>query len=146
MIPEFEQDGSLPPGIHQATWDEIVERFGYTEHRRALLEGLKRALDALRNAGCSVVYIDGSFVTAKHTPNDFDACWDPRGVDPQMLDPVLLDFSNGRAAQKALLGGELFPSSSIERGSNSRFVDFFQTNKQTGEAKGIVAIELRILP
>jgi hypothetical protein len=44
-------------------------------------------------------------------PNDFDACWAMAGVDFDLLDrldPVLLDWSNRRAAQKAKFGDELF--------------------------------------
>src|SRR5437660_1433090 len=111
MIPPFERrSGNLPPGIHEATWNELVTRFGRTARRRRLLEGLGRALQALRQAGCRRVYINGSFVTAKRVPGDFDGCWDSDGVDPDRLDPVLLDFTNFRAAQKAKYGGELFVS------------------------------------
>lgn len=99
--------GNLPPGLHEATWEEIVERYGYTPHRLALLAGLRAALDTLRQAGCGRVYLDGSFVTGKEVPNDFDACWEIDGVNVdllEMLDPVLLDWSNRRAAQKAPIG------------------------------------------
>lgn len=43
-------------------------------------------------------------------PGDFDACWDTDGVDLDVLDPVLLDLSNHRAAQRQRFGGELFPN------------------------------------
>jgi hypothetical protein len=58
-------------------------------------------------AGCRRVYIDGSFVTAKNGPNDFDACWEADGVNPDLLDPTLLTWRDHRAAQKAKFGGEL---------------------------------------
>lgn len=74
MLPPFDDAGLLPPGIHKAAWREVVVRFGTTRHRRKLLGGLKRALKTLRAAGCRRVYIDGSFVTAKSKPGDFDAC------------------------------------------------------------------------
>ena len=34
------------------------------------------------------VYLDGSFVSAKLIPGDFDACWDEDGVDFDSIDPV----------------------------------------------------------
>ncbi len=81
MIPPFEQaSGNLPLGIHEATWDELVARFGYNQHRQALLAGLKVALQALGTAGCRRVYIDGSFVSAKELPGDFDGCWEAAGL------------------------------------------------------------------
>lgn len=41
MIPPFDPaGGNLPPGVHPATWDEIVARYGSTPHRLRLLAGL----------------------------------------------------------------------------------------------------------
>jgi uncharacterized protein DUF6932 len=142
MVPPFTASGTLPPGVHWATWSELTDRFGTTPHRLKLVEGLKVALQSLAGAGCRTVYINGSFVTAKDVPGDFDACWDPAGVEVSLLDPVLLDFSNKRAAQKAKFGGELFLSSSWAA-AGTVFLDFFQIDKATGEAKGIIAIDLQ---
>lgn len=89
-----------------------------------------------------MVYIDGSFVTAKDTPGDFDACWNVEGVAPERLDPIFLDFSDGRAAQKRRFGGELFPAQLPEGITGRTFLAFFQTDRRTGRGKGIVAIRL----
>ena len=124
MIPSVELGGDLPPGIHEASWDELVERYGITEQRVGLLSGLRAALDSLRDAGCPRAYVDGSFVTEKEVPGDFDACWEAVGVDPERLDPELLDFSNGRAAQKQRYGGELFPATAIASPPNTRYLEF----------------------
>lgn len=147
MIPPFDPaTGNLPPGIHEATWDEFLARYGYTPHRLALLAGLKAALDSLRAAGCRRAYIDGSFSTAKEEPGDFDGCWEVAGVDPNLLDPVLLSFANRRAAQKAKYGGELFPAEGSADPFGTRFLDFFQCDRDTGDPKGIVGIDLGGLP
>ena len=142
MIPSFDEDGNLPPGIHLAIWDEIVERYATTERREQLLSGLRAAIESLRSAGCTRVYLDGSFVTDKAARGDFDACWEVSGVDPGLLDPALLDFSNHGAAQKAKYGGELFPAEIAAEPGGIRFVDYFQRDRVTGAAKGIVAIDL----
>lgn len=92
-------------------------------------------------AGCATVYLDGSYVTGKPLPGDFDACWNPEGVDIAKLDPVLKDFSHARRAQKQKYFGEFFPSIVLADGKNS-FLDFFQTEKDTGLQKGIIAISL----
>jgi Helix-turn-helix len=134
-IPPFSDSGNLPEGVHDSTWDEIVERFGTSERRRKLLEGLRRALESLRNAGCRRVYLDGSFVAAKEEPGDFDACWETAGVDSGLLDPVLLTFSNRRAAQKERFRGELIPAEAIADPDGTRFFDYFQRDKLTGERK-----------
>ena len=106
------------------------------------MTGLRSALDNLKGAGCRTVYINGSFVTSKGLPNDYDACWEEAGVDPEALDPVLLTFDPGRATQKAKYLGELFPASIIADTGGLSFLEFFQTDKDTGRTKGIIAIDL----
>lgn len=145
MIPAFTEDGCLPPGIHLAMWFEFALRYGTNDHRKRLLQGMRGALQNLKQAGCPGVFIDGSFVTSKAYPNDYDGCWDATGVDPTLLDPVLLDFTNERAAQKAKYGGELFVAQGVERASGRTWVEFFQFD-QDDNPKGIVAIDLRSLP
>ena len=132
----------MPAGIHLATWQQIEERFGMTEKRKGLLVGLKAALEALQKAGCEIVYLNGSFVTSKENPDDFDGCWDVDSVSLDLLDPVLMNFSKKQAAQKKKYGGELFPN--LPETSGQVFLDLFQTDKSTGDPKGIIAIDLRI--
>jgi hypothetical protein len=142
VIPSFDERGNLPPGVHSATWEEIVERYATTERRAELLDGLHEAVASLRAAGCARVYLDGSFVTDKEAPRDFDACWEVSGVDAGLLDPVLLDFKDRRAAQKARYGGELFPAQGAAEPVGTVFLDYFQRDRDTGEPKGIIAIDL----
>lgn len=143
MIPGLVDIGSswsvLPPGVHDATLQDAEHRFATNAWRRTLFEGFRRGLQELFRAGCRTVFLDGSFVTDKPNPADFDCCWDPVGVDDTRLDPVLLDFSQGRIAQKLKYGGEFFPSRADAEGSLT-FLDFFQTDPYTGKAKGILRI------
>lgn len=141
MIPEFEVSGNLPPGVYQASWAEVVGRFGFNARRQRLLSGLLRAIKALKLAGCRRMYLDGSFVTSKDNPGDFDACWDTLGVDASKLDPVLLTFDNGRASQKAKYYGEMFPAR-WNADSSKVYLEFFQQDSQTGESKGIIELDL----
>ena len=110
MIPRWLVNGDLPPGVHFATWREIGERLSFNPRRHRMLAGFRQACKELQKAGCRLVYLDGSFVTRKEHPGDFDACWDIRNVDDARLDPVFWDFSRGRAAQKQRFLGELFPA------------------------------------
>ena len=142
MIPQFNSAGLLPPGVHWANWEELKVRFGNTPWRQRLMEGFRAAMGNLKDAGCRTVYLDGSFVTSKVHPNDYDACWEEAGVDPTALDPVLLTFDAGRATQKAEYLGELFPASIIADSEGLSFLEFFQTDKETGRPKGIIAIDL----
>lgn len=116
--------------------------FGQSPHRHQLLQGFFRAVKELKAAGCKEVFLDGSFVTAKASPNDYDACWGTAGVNPVQLDDVFFDFTNRRAAQKARFQGEFFPADMREGLSGKTFLEFFQVDKQTGDPKGIVCLQL----
>lgn len=145
MIPECDSSGNLPPGIHCATWAELEVRFGTDAHRKRLLAGLKLALQSLKIAGCETAFVDGSFVSQSDFPADFDVCWDMTHVDLPTLyaaEPVLFDFRNRRAAQKAKFSGELFPAQQPANSLGQTFLDFFQQDKNTGQPKGIVAVDL----
>lgn len=145
MIPAFGSSGTLPPGIYEVNWLDFQSRFGWNSLRRHLLGGLERALVDLHRAGCRRVYVDGSFVTAKELPADFDACWDSAGVDPRLLDPTLRTFDPGRGIQKAKYFGELFRAGSPATASGLPYLQFFQEDR-SGQPKGIVALDLRSWP
>ncbi len=140
MVPKL-VDGLLPPGEWHASWAEVVEAFGTSDWRRFLLAGCRRALKSLQAAGCQRAWIDGSFVTGKPYPGDIDACYDPAGVNVEILHPALRDLSPGRPAQKAEFGCEFFPNI-VEGGSGKFFVEFFQQDRD-GRPKGIVVIDLK---
>jgi len=135
--------GILAPGIHLISWDDFITDFSFSQRREQLFTGMKRALIHFRNAGCRQIYIDGSFVTKKIEPNDYDACWDPAGVDFALLDPMFhRDLHLGTKQHKMVYLGEFYPSSTFEGGSGLTFLDFFQTDKTTGKRKGIILINL----
>ena len=145
MIPEFvDINGvwnSLPPGIYDASLQEVELSFATNETRKTQYDGFRRGLRSLRNAGCKIVYLDGRFVTDKPRPGDFDACLENIGVDYNKLDPVLLDFSHKRRRQKQKYGGEFFPSS-VKADGSWTFLEYFQIDKYTGKKKGIIRIRL----
>lgn len=124
----------LPPGVHPATLAEVHQTFATNVRRRLLYDGLLLAANALHAAGCGNLYLDGSFVTAKNTPNDYDACWDTTGVDRAKLDPVFLNFTNKRQAMKDKFGGEFFPKTMPNTATQSMF-QFFQVERFTGQCK-----------
>ena len=73
MVPEFNNDGYLPQGIHRATVEEIQSRFGRgSELRRVQMDSLKWLIDLAWRAGVRRVVVNGSFVTDKLEPNDVD--------------------------------------------------------------------------
>jgi hypothetical protein len=73
-LPALLPTGYLPPGVHQATLEEVVAEFGAATPRRQTLAGrlqtlltLARATGRLRRA-----FVWGSFVTDKPFPGDLD--------------------------------------------------------------------------
>ena len=141
LIPDLDpKTGYLPPGIHRASWCDVVGHFGGNSHRERLVGALLTACRNLAAAGCKELLLDGSFVTAKALPGDYDAAWETAGVDPIRLDPVLLDMRHPRAAMKAKYLGDLFPASAnAAPGVLCR--DFFLTDRN-GVEKGVVLVDL----
>ncbi len=72
MIPQFTEDGLLPPGVHETDLEELREKMGWSRKRQGLLEGLEEALELMASCGVARVYLDGSFATDKDRPNDFE--------------------------------------------------------------------------
>ena len=73
MIPQLNPaSGYLPPGVHHADWCEVAGRFAGNSHRGRLTDGLLAACLNLAGAGCGELLLDGSFVTAKELPGDYD--------------------------------------------------------------------------
>lgn len=135
----------LPPGVHAATLSEVEAAFAINPWRRELFGGFLIAGASLYLAGCVKLYLDGSYVTGKPMPGDYDACWDPAGVDPAKLDPTFRDFSRKRQAQRTKFKGEFFPSTMLNVPTQP-FVDFFQVERFTGLKKGILLIVLSADP
>jgi hypothetical protein len=75
-IPEMDQAGFLPEGVHEATIEEVRERFGRfqrTDRRPVLFAKLALFLAEVRASGLvEAVILDGSFVTPKDEPSDID--------------------------------------------------------------------------
>jgi hypothetical protein len=145
MIPDLVDIGAswkvLPFGIHTTTLIEVEEHFATNARRQQLFKGLLSACKALKAAGCSTIYLDGSYVTDKEFPGDYDICWNPIGVDEKKLDKVFLDFSDKRKKQKLKYGGEFFLASA-KADQTHLFIQYFQQDKETNLEKGILRIQL----
>jgi hypothetical protein len=139
-VPPFDSDtGYLPGGEHEATWAEVVQAFGWNASRRAQLDGLFDAICLLADAGCRRIWLNGSFVTSKDEPGDFDAVWEHDGVNEDLIDPIFFELDESRKSQKARFGGELFPNWR-NLSSDSLFSEFFQQDR-IGRRKGIVVLD-----
>ena len=97
------------------------------------MTGLKAAMVSLKDAGCKTVYVDGSFVTGKERPGDFDACWEEEGVDPIVLDPVLLTSITEGLARKPNTWGSCFRRLQSQMKTGSRSLN---SSKRTKKREG----------
>jgi hypothetical protein len=75
MIPPLE-DGVLPEGVYDCTFEEIDRTFGRfqrSDRRIKLVGKLKSYLEDVRRSGLVLaVFVDGSFITGKDEPEDVD--------------------------------------------------------------------------
>ena len=133
MIPLFDDNGYLPPGVHPATLDEIKDRFGSeSELRRVQMESLNWLVELARRAGVARLVINGSFTTNAFEPNDVDC--------------VLLiedGFPRDADAEAELNGGLPFMAIDLVRqpGFDGLVQKFFATDRQM-VAKGMVEVIL----
>jgi hypothetical protein len=73
MIPDFDPQGNLPPGIHVCTLDEVVARCGQgSPERQVETTELIQFVQWARQAGVKRLLVDGSYITDKVSPNDAD--------------------------------------------------------------------------
>ncbi|HZS07653.1 MAG TPA: hypothetical protein VFD58_22650 [Blastocatellia bacterium] len=72
--PEFDSNGDLPPGIHQAALADVLQHFGEgTLKRRLVAQRLERIYRLASGTGQMARFIVfGSFITAKPEPGDVD--------------------------------------------------------------------------
>jgi uncharacterized protein DUF6932 len=142
-LPQLNENGYLPSGIHDASLDDLSERFGYSSRRQELLANLVRYLAELRQWPLAqAVLVDGSFVTDTAEPNDIDLVlvlrddYDLR----RSVSPFEYNLRSRRCVQRTF-GLDLFVvrPNSVDY---DRFVDFFsQVRNQPGRPKGLVRVQ-----
>jgi hypothetical protein len=86
VIPEFNEFGYLPEGVHLASLDEIASRFGHeSEIRLAQMDSVRWLVDLAKQAGIQRMILNGSFVTDQIEPNDVDCALLPLADFPRNL-------------------------------------------------------------
>ncbi len=73
-LPHFNSEGDLPPGVHQATMDEVLARFGTGAPQRQAITARLREIYELAGATGKLdrLVLFGSYITVKPKPNDVD--------------------------------------------------------------------------
>ena len=151
MIPPFQEDGCLPPGIHETTWQEINKKLAFSPQRKRLLEGLWNGIQDLKIVGCQEIYIDGSFVRCLLEPKDIDVCYLEMNIDFKRMKedfPELLDIKEPRTAQKDKYFCEFLPSKGKVIDDNDKpyyWIEYFQKMKYLEHKKGIISLKIDVL-
>jgi len=136
MLPEFDERGYLPPGVHACGWEELRARFGFNTARGWLLTQLEEIATLASRVGGVRLYIDGSFVTRKETPVDVDVVhMMQRDVDP--LEPGVQHLY-GEASLRQI---DLFVVAESDHADLADWLDFFGSDRAEIQ-RGIVRVDL----
>ena len=145
-IPEL-IDGVLPVGMHDATLDEIVERFGgfmTTDRRVRLAAALRAYVQEARIGGLvTALIVDGSFITAKPDPGDIDLIAVlPEGHDYSAgLRPVDYNVIATRGVRQ-IFGLDAFAAPANGQALSELVAFFAQVKGDEGRSKGLLRLTL----
>lgn len=142
-LPVFNELGDLPEGIHPATLDEVVARFGAgSGQRQTVTDRLRRIYQLALAAGhLDRLLVFGSYVTDAGEPNDVDVILVMRNEFRSEECPAgsLVLFDHERADRE--LGASVFwvrPDMLLGEPLD-RFLAFWQTRRD-GRRRGVVEI------
>lgn len=144
-LPEFNEFGDLPVGVHRATLEEVIERFGSGTPQRDLVTTrlLRIHRLALTTGKLLRFVIFGSYITAKPSPNDVDIIlvmaddFDMSECDEHTL-PL---FQHMRAHE--VFGASVFSvrPSTVLLESVDEFISYWQVKRDKGQ-RGIIEVIL----
>lgn len=139
MIPNLNKNGYLPAGLHKATLSEIKQRFGSnSEERKELFKGLQSLTQLLRKHKKHIkeFLVNGSFVTDKKVPKDFDCI---------LVIKNGFDFNSPESKQlmqaKKLFNAHLFIFLEEDKNRYYELMDFFG-HDNSFKSKGLVEVIL----
>jgi len=145
MMPPFNAQGDLPPGVHQATLVEVVERFGQgTPERIRVTERLQQVIALAHGTGkLERVFIWGSYATDKPDPRNIDLflIMSPDFESNDCTGALHLVFDSEAAERE--LGTTVFwmTSSTGAQTTIAFFLEQFQIRRDGGR-RGIVEVLL----
>ena len=139
-LPDFNERGLLPPGFHPARFDAFRQKFGFNPERLEMIDnGLRNVSDELRLRGVQRIFVGGSFVTEKPSPEDIDMY-----VPVPDVQSALFWFTGHRSRLwLRIYRVHCFPAiqGSTGPGSEAYWQDWF-AHEEDGTPKGIVALNL----
>lgn len=148
-IPDWNDYGLLPEGIHDCDLEEIEVRLGFNEHRLHLIDGLRQTVQWLATMPpIESLIVDGSFVTDKERPGDVDAVAMLNNLTERNQRAWVRAWQSHHQGIKANFNVELFPTIT---GVGNNFSAYFQYLRMEdaidrGAPLGLTKGILRIAP
>lgn len=141
-LPPIAETGDLPQGIHRASLQEVVGRFGQaTAQRKLVAMRLSRVHELAAATGHLKRFIVlGSFVTAKPEPNDVDVflLMDDAFKLEQVIGEARLTFDH--SAAQAYFGASIFWLRRLSALPNEGEAVLGWQLKRDGTRRGIVEV------
>jgi hypothetical protein len=144
-LPDFDVSGDLPPNVHRATLNEVLQRFGSTSGRRGTCTlRLSHIYELAQRTGHLLRFvIFGSYVTAEPDPNDIDVVLVMDDVFRLEECPIESRRLFDHALAQARYGASVFwirPGLLIDEDVED-FIEYWQL-KRDGSRRGIVEVIL----
>jgi hypothetical protein len=146
-VPDFREDGWLPIGHHSITWEELIKVFGGQPEtkRRRITELLVLWRDRAREHKITGrLLLNGSFISTKPEPGDFDAIF----VGDDGIEEILVENDEARLLLnyqvcKEIYGGDLLFFSAVAARKFPEFcrLDGFDYSKDK-KPKGLVELKI----
>lgn len=132
MIPPLRSDGTLPPGTHAASLDELLATYSARNPQRQMLnDSLAEVVAQLWRLDPNLlILVDGSYVTGKAEPNDIDLLVITATYNELSLRQYLDQVCPVEATSVHLYAEPQLPSA---------LVTFFTTTR-LGQVKGIIQL------
>ena len=139
-IPDFNENGLLPPGVHECTFPEAKDRFAFNDTRLAIWDNLTIAIEKMQAfALTGTLHLDGSYVTDKAIPGDVDLILDVRNEAQNQQGLAVLFFINNHERLK-LDNVDWWPTLPAQ----NDFVSFFQyVGQKTAASKQLQPTDLK---
>lgn len=148
MLPPFRADGWLPEGHHRASWEEIDAVFGGEagSQRAQVFSRLRQWREAARAAGLGgLLILDGSFISQKADPGDFDAIFvydEPAAARLAQSADARDLISYSRCKERFAADIFTYSATSVRDFPAFCRTDGFDRDQRTQEPKGVVEVPL----
>lgn len=146
-LPDFREDGWLPEGHYDASWEEVIDRFGDPpgSRREQVLRVLLSWRDEARAKGISgLLLLNGSFISARDNIGDFDALlvYDDHVEELRKNDieaEGLLNYSRNKSRGFDLW---IFSAALVRTSPEWAYLGLFDRDKETLKPKGVLEVLL----